>query len=346
MNKPIAEAFEAEWNKLSEEEKGRTDFDEFALQWVEENVEKGLPEISESYRQASIESENLRDDFSLNVSSKWNASYRELSTLVEYCSQIGEQFFTSEKLTGLEYVLRRGHARACMISKEILLLLKNAYPDGALARWRAMYEISVTLAFIARHGEACATRYIEFLQIDMLKTMRAKNNCAEKLGHKKIPDEDITRQEAIQKKLVEKYGKDFKGDYGWARSFLDGKKANLTNIAEDAQFGHWFVYYKLSSHSVHSSYLSLLSANATGNFNDEIMLAGQSERELFTPAQLLAITFTQLTMRVLVTRPDSEIALDMEAMGRMMKSTVQSLYAELGGGEEVSPQKSESTNRQ
>ncbi len=38
-------------------------------------------------------------------------------------------------------VLMRQHANACRITGEIILMLKGGYPDGAIARWRTLFEI-------------------------------------------------------------------------------------------------------------------------------------------------------------------------------------------------------------
>ena len=40
--------------------------------------------------------------------------------------------------------LIQNHSRACLMSEEILHLLKGGFPDAAFARWRSLYEIAVT----------------------------------------------------------------------------------------------------------------------------------------------------------------------------------------------------------
>ena len=39
--------------------------------------------------------------------------------------------------------LTRLHGRACQVAKEILVLLRSGYADGAHARWRTLHEIAV-----------------------------------------------------------------------------------------------------------------------------------------------------------------------------------------------------------
>lgn len=53
------------------------------------------------------------------------------------------------------------HKRASQQYLEILTLIKNGFPDGAFARWRSMYELSVISSFIHKYGEPVAAKFIE-----------------------------------------------------------------------------------------------------------------------------------------------------------------------------------------
>lgn len=51
--------------------------------------------------------------------------------------------------------------RAAQQYLEILTLVKNGFSDGAFARWRSMYELSVISSFILKYGEVVAEKFIE-----------------------------------------------------------------------------------------------------------------------------------------------------------------------------------------
>ena len=53
------------------------------------------------------------------------------------------------------------HGRACQQFLEILHLLKNGFADGAYARWRSIYELSVIAEFISKNDEDVAKAYCE-----------------------------------------------------------------------------------------------------------------------------------------------------------------------------------------
>lgn len=50
--------------------------------------------------------------------------------------------------------------RAVQQYLEILTLIKNGFSDGAFARWRSMYELSVISSFILKYGERVAEKFI------------------------------------------------------------------------------------------------------------------------------------------------------------------------------------------
>lgn len=70
--------------------------------------------------------------------------------------------------------LIKNHSRACLMSEEILHLLKGGFPDAAFARWRSLYEVAVTATFIGIHGEACAEAYLDHEIVD---EPRATKDC-------------------------------------------------------------------------------------------------------------------------------------------------------------------------
>ena len=61
--------------------------------------------------------------------------------------------------------LREIQGRACQQYLEILCLMQNGFADGALARWRSLYELSVVACFISQFGEEVAKSYFESLKL-------------------------------------------------------------------------------------------------------------------------------------------------------------------------------------
>lgn len=329
MDKTIENALERDWNKLSEAEKNSTNLEEFTTKWLNELVDKGLPQFMDDFSQSASKGEKRRREIAEDIKQKWKGSRGTLLAFIEYCAEVGEHAFKAETLDALQYVMRRCHAKALQITREVMLLLDNGYPDAAMARWRTMHEVNVISAFVKKHGLECATRYIHHQEIDRLKSLRKHNECAEELGWKPVPEASIMAQEQVQKELVESYGKNFKSPYGWAEAFTNHPAPNFTTLAVNAGYGHWTALYKASSYSIHSSYTGLIGTSINPNLNEETWLVGQSGEGLLNPAQLVAISFCQVTIRTISLEQTTEKLPDLIALSRLLSELIKSLKAEL-----------------
>lgn len=61
------------------------------------------------------------------------------------------------------YVLGELYGRACQQYLEIIYLVKGGFADGAYARWRSLYELSVISEFIKKNSEKVAKAYVDNL---------------------------------------------------------------------------------------------------------------------------------------------------------------------------------------
>ena len=76
----------------------------------------------------------------------------------EYLETQNDDVFTGKENTLL--ALREIHGRACQQFLEIIYLMKAGFADGAYARWRSLYELSVIAQFISDQGETVATAFV------------------------------------------------------------------------------------------------------------------------------------------------------------------------------------------
>lgn len=58
------------------------------------------------------------------------------------------------------------HGRALQEFLEIITLMKNGFADGAYARWRSMYELSIIGSFIIKYGEKVAKSFYAASETD------------------------------------------------------------------------------------------------------------------------------------------------------------------------------------
>ena len=67
------------------------------------------------------------------------------------------------------YVLRKLHGRACQQFYEILWLLRGGFADGAYARWRSLFELSVIAEFISQNDEQVAKAFVDSVKTNEVK---------------------------------------------------------------------------------------------------------------------------------------------------------------------------------
>lgn len=168
-------------------------FEEF-LKHVKNQLDEGIEphELLELLERSSLhlyeqmsasEDENVKelilvsDEFNKRNYLKWKSGFQKLEMLRQISIEAGMEF-QKHFLTIPEYetdpllgVLMRQHANACRITGEIILLLKGGYPDGALARWRSLFEVAVTCLFINKYGRDAAIDYIRHGRVKAVEGM-------------------------------------------------------------------------------------------------------------------------------------------------------------------------------
>ena len=198
--------------------------------------------------------------------------------------------------------LTRLHGRACQVAKEILVLLRSGYADGAHARWRTLHEIAVVACFIGQNEQGVAERYLLHRTIQQYKQACHYQKHYARLGHDPISEEEFNSLEEERDRLMGRLGTTFKNNYGWASSAMGIKNPTLVSIEEKVDLAHWRPYYSLANGNVHptthGTYFRLgLAAN-----QDNVILAGPSNMGLADPGHSTAISLLQTTEALIATR--------------------------------------------
>lgn len=156
-------------------------FDGFALDMADmaecvlETLKEGMPAKLKE-RRAEIA------EFEEHIGRIWRKPIDLLEIFLEICLEAAILFHekidphvTSENKY-LYQVLLRLHGRGCQVGAEVLTLINSGFADGAHARWRTLYEITVVAYFIREHGNDVAERYIRYNAIESYKAMNVYQN--------------------------------------------------------------------------------------------------------------------------------------------------------------------------
>ena len=115
------------------------------------------------------------DEFIIKQEQKWYKGFvaseamyimtlEAVEAYVNYVNDLSyeEKFKHHNTFTAMLHI----HGRALQEFLEIITLMKNGFADGAYARWRSMYELSIIASFITENGEKVAKEFIEASESD------------------------------------------------------------------------------------------------------------------------------------------------------------------------------------
>ncbi len=266
-----------------------------------EEFYKNWPELKLSH---SHESRHFSDRIDL----RWSKGLDPLRMMLIASREVGAVFsdrlHRSKAKTGLRKreALLILHLRACRTTLEILTLIENGLPDGAFARWRTLYEITVVAFFLDKHDDETAERYLahdavgarEFLLTEH-KFAAQEYDPSKLKGHARKIEKDY-------QEVVKAYGKSFSGPYGWAAESLGIKSPRLQHIEKAIDWGALPPHYKSSSQLVHAGSSGALRTLGTVGA-DRILHVGATNAGLDIPAINTAHSLLQITS-LLIPRSD------------------------------------------
>ncbi|MCW3058816.1 MAG: hypothetical protein JWQ02_637, partial [Capsulimonas sp.] len=268
------------------------------------------------------EHKNIRSSFESHVAAKWGNALNLLETLIVVSKEAGSEFsndLRSEASASNDFVfeaLVRLHARACQVASEILTLLRAGYADGAHARWRTLHEINVVVSFISKFGTEIAERYLLHNHIESRKAALQYQDNYMRFGLLPIPEEKLIKIEEKYQSLIDRYGHDYRTDYGWAGSAFGNSRPSFADIERNVDFEHMRPYYRLASHNIHANPKGIIFRLGLPN-ESNLLLSGASEGGLVEPGHGTIISLYQLSTRILTIKPNIDRLVTCIVMGKL-----------------------------
>jgi hypothetical protein len=292
---------------------------------TKETISQFFEEIKNNASDTLQENNEEIEDFKRRINNFWKSPIDLLDLLLIYSRQMGSKYNKEMRLVAEkenDYVflaLTRLHAKACLVSQEIAVLMKHGYASGAHARWRSLHEIAVTAVFIKEHGNEVAERYLTYRYIESYHSMRQYQKYATRLHHEpfqKNEEEDIIN---IKDSLVKKYGKSFVNSNGWASKELNKPRPNFADIERSIGVDHMRPYYKMASNSVHAdSKGTFFNIGISKPDEEKILLAGQSDSGLAEPGSGTALSLNLVNTTLITSRPTLENLILLQATSMLV----------------------------
>ena len=324
---------------ISEIEKFFEEIPNLILEIVDKEAKSQIKVLKKSWPERHICNRSEFQKFKDNIELKWGHGLNLMRIILEGAREIGNERLTALKRSKAKknLIKRRViillHMRGCQTFTEIITLLENGLADGAMARWRTLYELSVVTELIAKYGDDLAIRYLDHVHVAAKKELdNDRKHLDDKQESKLSKNEQLI--EDNYKSVITKYGTSFGGDYGWAAHHLNSKNPRFRHLEAAAEMLELPTEYKLASYQVHAS-----STGVTWSLGqiDEIgvPIAGASNAGLDTPALYSIFTFVRMNVVLIenYTKLENQITIKMlinlrDEAEKVFRKTAQKLYTE------------------
>lgn len=264
----------------------------------------------------------------------WREPFRLLDLLISYATSCGSAFsdgvfeYARGRNDSVFVALKYFHGRACQISREISVLLKNGYGDGADARWRSLHEIYVFSLFIQKHGHESATAYFDHLPIEEYNIQNEFVIHADQL-YEKVDPAYFEILKNRRDELSATYGEVFCSDWGWAARFLKTERPSYAKIERDVGMNHMKPYHKIASNNIHANPGGTIRRLGSSTYaQNKLLLVGGSNWGMEGPGQKAALTLYQITDNFILHSPTSREMLKLDiAFALECKGMVNALHS-------------------
>ena len=182
------------------------------------------------------EHEAARLAFEERLERMWRRPIDLLDLFVHLSLEAGTDFNSEYRQDAIESgdavleVLTRLHGRACQVAREIFVLLRAGFADGADARWRTLHEIAIVACLIGKHGQELAERYLLHYTVQQYKLAVQYQDHCQSLNREPIPQEEFDDLKKRRDELICQFGRAFKSDYGWAASVTETVNPTLVRL--------------------------------------------------------------------------------------------------------------------
>ena len=287
--------------------------------------------LNESTHYMLTEHRYIDLEFNARLNRRWFEAFDLLEKCIVASLEIGEEIqkngsaFVNNDNKELFEVLLRLHARGIQISKEILVLLRNGYADGAFARWRTLYELSIVSLFISKHGNKIAKQYIDYATVETYGELKVYQEKNIKLKFGEIPEEEKNRQEKIINELKTTYGNEYLRRYGWTYNILEKNKRTFEGIEENVESDHLRPFYKWACNTIHAGpKAAYYSIGVCGPSN--LMLAGPTNFGFADPGQNTALAIFHLTSSLVLNFMDYDNIVELNVLSKFLEETKKKFF--------------------
>lgn len=254
---------------------------------------------------------------------RWKPAFDHLEMMWHVAQELGEAHsreFDHENPEDTHLVMSaisNIFPKALLVTQEILCLLKGGYPDGALARWRSLHELTVTAMYILQEGRGAAISYIMSFHFAARRAAKQLNEHSERAGLDPFSDEQMANFDHLcaeaEKLLGRKIDKDRDGE--WPSINLNHR--NFADIERHVDMDHWRPRYKWASRHTHADHSPNDKLLGMSEAKEPLILVGASNSGFADPFMMTAISLAQITNTFLSVTPNFDRVVHSSVMSEL-----------------------------
>ena len=242
--------------------------------------------IRETYYQLFCQLECIIS-FSLDIAKNISNDYESQSKRKKFkYKEQNEKYVTSLQL----------HGRGILAAKEILILLKNGFPNGAMGRWRTLYEYAIISLYLSEKPNLISKQYLDYDSIERFDEMKSYQKNASAFNLEPFTNEDVEQLSNKVSELSETYGKKYSTKLGWAKCNNEQIVTSFSDIEKDVNFSDFNFFYKTANNCVHGGPKG--ANDIIGNNIKGTILVGQSDSGFLDVIRLTSLMLFQLTISI------------------------------------------------
>jgi len=279
---------------VSHEEAGR--------QAAEANIDMLTIAVAESMLAKTDAAAASRHARQAQIAQRWGTALDAYYVVTQGAAELGAlvaQPRPQAALDSMSKALVLLQARACQTSFEVHALLAAGFPGGAYGRYRTLHELAVIAALVSEYGRQpghahLADRFLGHAVIEQYRQAGHRQRSGPGLGWPPLPAETMRELKQKHDRLIRRYGRDYRADYGWAAGLIE-PPLTFARLEAKADMGYLRYLYVTGSHLIHASAHGMTLTVPGQGDPASLTLTGPSDTGLAQPAQASLNTLIAVT---------------------------------------------------
>lgn len=281
---------------------------------IQESINDCVNGSLQSYHQTSAKMlpkiRKATKGFENRTFKRWKPAFDHLEMMWHIAMELGEAHskdFDSNHPEDTHIVMRaisEIFPKALIVTQEIICLLKGGYPDGALARWRSLHELTISAMYILQEGKEPALNYVLSFHFSARRAAHQLNEHAERARVEPFSDEMLRTFDNHCAEAEEQLGRKFDRDKDGEWPAINITHRNYADIERHVGMDHWRPRYKWASRHAHADFAPNDKLLGMSEAKNRITLVGASNSGFADPLMMTAISLAQITNTYLSVTPN------------------------------------------